>query len=43
MGIDIGNLRVTMESRQKLPDRVNIQPQKGWEGGDWNWRKTVRD
>ena len=27
---------MTVESHQKLPDRVMIQPQKGWGGWDWN-------
>ena len=38
METNIGSVRMTVESRRKLPDRVKIKPQKGWGGWDWNWR-----
>ena len=37
MGTNIGNVRMAVESRRKLPDRVKIQPHTGWEWWDWNW------
>ena len=37
MVTNIGNVRMTVESRRKLPDRVKIQPQKGWREWNWNW------
>ena len=37
MGTNIGNVRMTVESRRRLPDRVKILPQKGWGGWDWTW------